>query len=38
MSNLCEAGAVMQTGGQLDGTFRFHARGQNIKRHCSAAV
>jgi NDMA-dependent alcohol dehydrogenase len=30
MSNLCDAGAVIATGGQLDGTFRFHARGRAI--------
>ena len=30
MSNLCDLGAYLLTGAQLDGTFRFHARGQDV--------
>lgn len=34
MSNLCEYGAAIMAGPQLDGTFRFHGRGQNIGQMC----
>ena len=30
MSNLCDLGAYLLTGAQLDGTFRFHARGRDV--------
>ena len=30
MSNLCDLGAYLMTGALLDGTFRFHARGQDV--------
>jgi S-(hydroxymethyl)glutathione dehydrogenase/alcohol dehydrogenase len=30
MSNLCDLGAKIMKGPQLDGTFRFHARGMDI--------
>ncbi|GAA2728392.1 NDMA-dependent alcohol dehydrogenase [Actinocorallia aurantiaca] len=30
MQNLCDLGAHLINGPQLDGTYRFHARGQNI--------
>jgi S-(hydroxymethyl)glutathione dehydrogenase/alcohol dehydrogenase len=29
MSNLCELGAAIIAGPQLDGTYRFHAQGQD---------
>lgn len=34
MSNLCEYGAAIMAGPQLDGTFRFHGRGQDIGQMC----
>jgi S-(hydroxymethyl)glutathione dehydrogenase/alcohol dehydrogenase len=34
MSNLCELGAYLMLGPQLDGTYRFHARGQGIGQNC----
>jgi Zn-dependent alcohol dehydrogenase len=30
MSNLCVLGAAIIAGPQLDGTFRFHAKGQGL--------
>jgi Zn-dependent alcohol dehydrogenase len=30
MSNLCELGAHILNGPQLDGTYRFHSRGQDL--------
>lgn len=34
MSNLCELGAHLLKGPQLDGTYRFHARGQDVAQMC----
>ncbi|VEG47116.1 alcohol dehydrogenase [Mycolicibacterium flavescens] len=34
MSNLCELGAAIVLGPQLDGTHRFHARGQGLGQMC----
>ena len=34
MSNLCVLGAAIIAGPQLDGTHRFHARGQDIGQMC----
>jgi S-(hydroxymethyl)glutathione dehydrogenase/alcohol dehydrogenase len=34
MSNLCELGAAIIAGPQLDGTYRFHARGQDLGQMC----
>ncbi len=34
MSNLCVLGAAIIGGPQLDGTFRFHARGQQLSQMC----
>lgn len=34
MSNLCDLGAAITLGPQLDGTYRFHARGQDIGQMC----
>lgn len=34
MSNLCVEGAAIVAGPQLDGTFRFHARGQDLSQMC----
>jgi NDMA-dependent alcohol dehydrogenase len=34
MSNLCVLGAAIIGGPQLDGTFRFHARGQELSQMC----
>lgn len=34
MSNLCVLGAAIVAGPQLDGTFRFHARGQDLSQMC----
>lgn len=34
MSNLCVLGAAIIGGPQLDGTFRFHARGQGLGQMC----
>lgn len=33
-SNLCVYGAAIMAGPQLDGTFRFHGRGQDIGQMC----
>ncbi|MFZ2174109.1 MAG: NDMA-dependent alcohol dehydrogenase, partial [Rhodococcus sp. (in: high G+C Gram-positive bacteria)] len=34
MSNLCDLGAAIMLGPQLDGTYRFHARGQDLGQMC----
>ena len=34
VSNLCVLGAAIIAGPQLDGTFRFHARGQGLGQMC----
>ena len=34
MSNLCDYGAAIMAGPQLDGTFRFHGRGHDIGQMC----
>jgi len=34
MSNLCELGALLMLGPQIDGTYRFHARGKDIGQNC----
>jgi NDMA-dependent alcohol dehydrogenase len=34
MSNMCELGAAILSGPQLDGTYRFHARGQDAGQMC----
>ncbi|PJE06011.1 NDMA-dependent alcohol dehydrogenase [Mycobacterium sp.] len=34
MSNLCELGAYLMLGPQIDGTYRFHARGHDIGQNC----
>ena len=34
MSNLCVLGAAIMAGPQLDGTFRFHAKGQELGQMC----
>jgi S-(hydroxymethyl)glutathione dehydrogenase/alcohol dehydrogenase len=34
MSNLCELGAAVMMGPQLDGTHRFHARGEDVGQMC----
>ncbi|OBJ79321.1 alcohol dehydrogenase [Mycobacterium gordonae] len=34
MSNLCVLGAAIIAGPQLDGTFRFHAKGQGLGQMC----
>lgn len=34
MANLCELGAALMLGPQIDGTYRFHARGQDIGQMC----
>ena len=34
MSNLCELGVNILNGPQLDGTYRFHARGQDLGQMC----
>jgi NDMA-dependent alcohol dehydrogenase len=33
-SNLCDLGAAIILGPQLDGTYRFHARGQDVGQMC----
>jgi S-(hydroxymethyl)glutathione dehydrogenase/alcohol dehydrogenase len=33
-SNLCDLGAILLSGAQLDGTHRFHARGQGVGAMC----
>ncbi|WP_099025439.1 NDMA-dependent alcohol dehydrogenase [Mycolicibacterium palauense] len=35
MSNLCELGALLMLGPQIDGTYRFHARGRDIGQNCA---
>ncbi len=34
MSNLCDLGAGIALGPQLDGTYRFHARGEDVGQMC----
>lgn len=34
MSNLCDLGAGLMLGPQLDGTYRFHARGEDVGQMC----
>jgi S-(hydroxymethyl)glutathione dehydrogenase/alcohol dehydrogenase len=34
MQNLCDLGAFLINGPQLDGTYRFHARGQDVGQMC----
>ena len=34
MTNLCDLGAAVLLGPQLDGTYRFHARGQDVGQMC----
>lgn len=34
MSNLCDLGAAVIAGPQLDGTHRFHARGKDLSQMC----
>ncbi len=34
MSNLCESGVAIMLGPQLDGTYRFHARGRDLGQMC----
>lgn len=34
MSNLCDLGAGIVLGPQLDGTYRFHARGEEVGQMC----
>ncbi len=34
MSNLCVLGAAIVAGPQLDGTFRFHAKGEDLSQMC----
>ncbi|GAA0604004.1 NDMA-dependent alcohol dehydrogenase [Sporichthya brevicatena] len=34
MTNLCDQGASVLLGPQLDGTYRFHARGQDVGQMC----
>jgi NDMA-dependent alcohol dehydrogenase len=34
MQNLCELGMFLINGPQLDGTYRFHARGQGVGQMC----
>jgi len=34
MTNLCDSGAALILGPQLDGTWRFHARGEDIGQMC----
>ena len=34
MSNLCDLGAGIVLGPQLDGTYRFHARGEDVGQMC----
>ncbi|MGQ0481142.1 MAG: NDMA-dependent alcohol dehydrogenase [Pseudonocardia sp.] len=34
MTNLCDLGAALMMGPQIDGTFRFHARGEDIGQMC----
>lgn len=34
MGNLCDMGAAIMMGPQVDGTYRFHARGEDIGQMC----
>lgn len=34
MGNLCDMGAAIMMGPQIDGTYRFHARGEDIGQMC----
>lgn len=34
MGNLCDLGAALMMGPQIDGTYRFHARGEDIGQMC----
>lgn len=34
MSNMCELGAYLMLGPQIDGTYRFHSRNQNVGQNC----
>ena len=34
MQNLCDLGAFLINGPQLDGTYRFHGRGQGLGQMC----
>lgn len=34
MTNLCDLGAAITLGAQLDGTCRFHARGEDVAQMC----
>ncbi|MDY6872184.1 MAG: NDMA-dependent alcohol dehydrogenase [Actinomycetota bacterium] len=34
MGNLCDLGAAIMMGPQIDGTYRFHARGEDIGQMC----
>ncbi len=34
MTNLCDSGAALILGPQLDGTYRFHARGEDVGQMC----
>ena len=34
MTNLCDLGAAIVQGPQLDGTYRFHARGRDVGQMC----
>ncbi|RIR83535.1 NDMA-dependent alcohol dehydrogenase, partial [Mycobacteroides abscessus] len=34
MGNLCELGAALMMGPQIDGTYRFHARGEDVGQMC----
>jgi NDMA-dependent alcohol dehydrogenase len=34
MTNLCDLGAAIAQGPQLDGTYRFHARGHDVGQMC----
>jgi S-(hydroxymethyl)glutathione dehydrogenase/alcohol dehydrogenase len=34
MTNLCDSGAAVVLGPQLDGTYRFHARGEEVGQMC----
>ena len=34
MGNLCDMGAAIMMGPQIDGTYRFHARGEDVGQMC----
>ncbi|WP_165704599.1 alcohol dehydrogenase catalytic domain-containing protein, partial [Mycobacteroides abscessus] len=34
MGNLCDLGAALMMGPQIDGTYRFHARGEDVGQMC----